>query len=331
MPVETADITERAYNALNNGALLIDRSSRLRMRFSGDKAVESLNGLVTSDVLALSPGKGQYGAALTPKGKVIADVRIFSREGHLLVDTNAAAAPGLVAMIRKFVNPRLAKYEDLSAKEGDLGLFGGGASTLLRATLGDDAIPGEATYSSATTGEGSLMVARVPDFGVEGFDIVGARDALDELRARLTAAGAITDIGDALTVARIEAGRPDWGEDMDDSLLAQEVDLDRLEAISFTKGCYTGQETVARVHYRGHVNRHLRGLRFQEPTVPPPGTELQDAEGKSVGIVKSGALSPRRGAIALALVRREIEPGTILRAVWPAQSVDAKLEALPFA
>src|SRR5512134_15494 len=100
MPVEItgADVTERAYNALNDRALLLDRSSRLRMRFSGAKAAESLTGLVTSDVLALSPGKGQYSAALTPKGKVIADVRIFATEGNLLVDTNGAAAPGFVAM-----------------------------------------------------------------------------------------------------------------------------------------------------------------------------------------------------------------------------------------
>jgi len=117
---------------------------------------------------------------------------------------------------------------------------------------------------------------------------------------------------------------------MDDNLLAQEVDLDRLEAISFTKGCYTGQETVARVHYRGHVNRLLRGLRFSESAVPPVGTELQDAEGKAVGTVKSGAISPRRGAIALAVVRREIEPGSVLRASWSDRTVDATVEQLPF-
>jgi folate-binding protein YgfZ len=335
MPVEItgADVTERAYNALNDRALLLDRSSRLRMRFSGAKAAESLTGLVTSDVLALSPGKGQYSAALTPKGKVIADVRIFATEGNLLVDTNGAAAPGFVAMVRKFVNPRLAKYEEVSAQSQDMGLFGGGAAALLRATLGDAVMPAEAPYSNTVTTIGGelLMIARVPDFGVQGFEVIGARGVLDELRARLIAGGAIEEIGDALMIARIEAGRPEWGADMDDSLLAQEVDMDRLEAISFTKGCYTGQETVARVHHRGHVNRHLRGLRFREAVVPPPGTDLQDAEGKQVGIVKSGAVSPRRGAIALALVRREIEPGSIVRAVWPAQTVDAEVHVLPFA
>jgi len=331
MHVETPDtaVTERAYNALQNGAVIVDRSSRLRMRFSGEKAAESLTGLVTSDVAALSAGRGQYAAALTPKGKVIADTRIFARADGFLVDVTAAAAPGWVAMIRKFVNPRLAKYEDVSQDTGDIGIFGIGAATLLRSVLGDVAIPADAPYANVVVGD-SLMVARVPDFGVDGFDVIGPRAEVDALRAQLAGAGAIEESGDALLVARIEAGRPEWGVDMDDNLLAQEVDLDRLEAISFTKGCYTGQETVARVHYRGHVNRLLRGLRFSESAVPPVGTELQDAEGKTVGSVKSGVISPRRGAIALAIVRREIEPGTVLRASWTDRNVDATVEQLPF-
>jgi len=331
MHVETPDtaVTERAYNALQNGAVSVDRSSRLRMRFSGEKAAESLTGLVTSDVAALSAGRGQYAAALTPKGKVIADTRIFARADGFLVDVTAAAAPGWVAMIRKFVNPRLAKYEDVSKDTGDIGIFGIGAATLLRSVLGDVAIPADAPYANVVVGD-SLMVARVPDFGVDGFDVIGPRAEVDALRAQLAGAGAIEESGDALLVARIEAGRPEWGVDMDDNLLAQEVDLDRLEAISFTKGCYTGQETVARVHYRGHVNRLLRGLRFSESAVPPVGTELQDAEGKTVGSVKSGVISPRRGAIALAIVRREIEPGTVLRASWTDRNVDATVEQLPF-
>ncbi|HEY5545571.1 MAG TPA: glycine cleavage T C-terminal barrel domain-containing protein [Gemmatimonadaceae bacterium] len=329
----TTTVTERAYQALRQGALLVDRSDRLRMRFSGAKAAESLTGLVTNDVMALSVGRGQYAAALTPKGKVLADIRIFARDDGFMVDVAAAAGPGWSSMIRKFVNPRLAKYEDLSQPTGDLGLFGGAASRLLRMTLGIDAIltdlPPYGHLTVPIAGE-SVMVTRVPDFGVDGYDVIGPRVALDAVRAKLADAGAISETGDALLIARIEAGRPEWGVDMDDTLLAQEVDLDRLEAISFTKGCYTGQETVARVHYRGHVNRLLRGLRFSEQAVPPAGTELLDAEGKVIGTVRSGALSPRHGAIALGVVRREVEPGTVLRAAWPGRDLDARVESLPF-
>jgi folate-binding protein YgfZ len=301
------------------------------MRFSGAKAVESLTGLVTNDVAALVAGRGQYAAALTPKGKVIADLRVFAREDGLLVDVNAAAAPGWVSMIRKFVNPRLAKYEDLTQHTGDLGLFGGGAAEMFRASV-TGAHPEASPYAhvTVTIGDAAVMIARVPDLGVDGYDLIGPRAALDVLRTTLIGAGAVADVGEALLVARIEAGRPEWGIDMDDTLLAQEVDMERLEAISFTKGCYTGQETVARVHYRGHVNRYLRGLHFTEPVVPPLGTDLHDADGKVVGTVRSGAISPRRGAIALAIVRREIEAGAVLRAEWAAGAAEATVEALPF-
>jgi folate-binding protein YgfZ len=118
---------------------------------------------------------------------------------------------------------------------------------------------------------------------------------------------------EALDIARIEAGRPVIGRDMDENTLAQEVDMDRLGAISYNKGCYTGQETVARVHFRGHVNRRLRGLRFTSDPVSS-GTELHDSEGKVIGTVRSAARSPRLGAIALALVRRELEPGDTVTA-----------------
>ena len=202
---------------------------------------------------------------------------------------------------------------------------------MLRTSL-SVALPDAVPYAHVTDtiGDASVMIARVPDFGVEGYDIIGPVVALDTLRTALIGAGAVADVGDALLVARIEAGRPEWGIDMDDSLLAQEVDMERLDAISFTKGCYTGQETVARVHYRGHVNRHLRGLRFSERVVPPVGTELIDLDGKVIGTVRSGAISPLRGAVALAVIRREIEPTTVLRANWSDGAVEATVESRPF-
>lgn len=323
-------VTGRAVNALRQGAIVVDRSDRMRMTFSGAKAAESLNGLVTNDVLSLTAGKGQYAAALTPKGKVLADVRIFGREDGLLVDTSAAAAPGWSAMIRKFVNPRLAKYQDVTEQTGDIGLFGANASHIARAALGST-LPEPVPYAHVTVaiGDAAVLVARVPDFGVEGYDIIGPREALEELRAKLIDAGATDDGSQLLDVTRIEAGRPLWGVDMDDSMLAQEVDMDRLQAISFTKGCYTGQETVARVHFRGHVNRLLRGLRFSDAAVPPPGTPLTDADGKEVGVVKSASLLPGGGAIALGIVRREIEPGSTVRVSWTDHGAEARVEALP--
>lgn len=334
MSVEAHDfVQERAYASLQHGALVVDRSSRLRMQFLGDKAAETLTGLVTNDVVALAPGHGQYAAALTPKGKVLADLRIFRRDDGLLVDVSPAAAPGFAGMIRKFVNPRLSKYVDISAQTGDLGVFGSAATEVIRSNFSDAGISSDMPVYAHRTFEVDgvpLMIARVPDFGVIGYDIIGPRETLSAIRAKLIDGGAMEDGPDALRIARIEAGRPEWGVDMDDSNLAQELDMDRLGAISYTKGCYTGQETVARVHFRGHVNRLLQGLRWNEALIPPVGTELQDGEGKTVGIVKSGAVSPRLGAISLAIVRREIEPGGVLRASWPEHSVEGTVDLLPF-
>ena len=335
MSVETPGTidTERAWTALQTGAVIADRSGRLRMLFSGDKAAESLNGLVTSDVLALTPGTGQYSAALTPKGKVIADVKIFANSEGLLVDVSAAAGPGWAAMVRKFVNPRLAKYQDVSEQSADIGVFGRRAREIVTAVFPDAGIPADLpAYSHVRTtfADSAIMIARVPDFGVEGYDIILPRDAAGLLRSKLVSAGATEDASEALHIARIEAGRPEWGVDMDDTMLAQEVDMERLEAISFSKGCYTGQETVARVHFRGHVNRLLRGLRFADAVLPPTGAQLTEDSGKEVGTVRSGAISPRLGAIALAIVRREVEPGAMVRATWDEGQTEARVEPLPF-
>ena len=130
--------------------------------------------------------------------------------------------------------------------------------------------------------------------------------------------------------ARVEAGRPEWGIDIDESTIPQEANFDELHAISYTKGCYTGQETVARVHFRGHVNRHLRGLTYTGPSPLPPGAQLLDDAGKAVGDVRSAAISPRLGGIALAMLRREIAVGSSVRVTWDGGESAASVVMLPF-
>src|SRR5688500_5845595 len=115
------------YSALNNGALFFDRSDRMRMRISGEKAADLVTGMVTNDVSGLVPGEGQYAAALTPKGKIVADIRIFALEGALLIDTSSAAAPGWKEMVRKYINPRVAPYHDVTNEMADNGVYGGWA------------------------------------------------------------------------------------------------------------------------------------------------------------------------------------------------------------
>src|SRR3954464_7187142 len=126
------------YSALHNGALFFDRSDRNRMRISGAKAAELITGMVTNDVSAIKAGEGQYAAALTPQGKIVADLRVFALDDALLIDTPAAAAPGWKEMVRKYVNPRLAPYHDVTTELADIGVFGGGARGAGARAIGAD-------------------------------------------------------------------------------------------------------------------------------------------------------------------------------------------------
>jgi folate-binding protein YgfZ len=316
------------YEALRRRAIVVNRSHRARMVFSGAKAGEVLTGLVTNDVGALAAGQGQYAAALTPKGKVVADLRILRLEGdRYLTDVSPRARDAWFGIARKFVNPRLAKYCDETFALHSLGIFGAQARYVVEQItgIGHSALALLVPYAHVTVtreerqgagGSASITVMRSPDLGIEGYELFLPAERFQwawdsAVSARATPAGIA-----AWEVARVEAGHPEWGIDMDDSTIPQEANLDQLGAISYTKGCYTGQEVVARVHFRGHVNRTLRGLRASGTAAPPSRASLFDATGKAVGDVRSSLTSPRLGGIALGMVRREVEHGAPLVARW---------------
>ena len=307
---------------------MVERGDRMRMTISGDKAKEALGGLVTNDVAALRPGTGHRAAALTPKGRVIALCRVFDRGSDLLVDCDAAAGEGFASMIRKFVNPRLAKYAIVTDAIDCLGVYGDGAAAAVEralerafggahrdaptGALGDfDAARLDAlgAFEGIALGEGeaAVHVVRSTDLSVNGFDLFGVKARITELRAALSTEGLRTASPDEVKVMRVEAGIPEWGVEMDIETIPQEAVLDDLGAISFDKGCYTGQEVVARIHFRGHVNRLLRLLSSATPLAV--GARVIDAAGADVGDVRTSVVSPTRGALAIAMVRREVEPG----------------------
>lgn len=309
-------------------AFLVDRSARLRMLFSGEKAKESLGGLVTNDVVALTPGHGQRAIALTPKGRVIAMVRVFDRGGDLLVDCEPASADGFVGMIRKFVNPRTAKYTVITEQTACLGVYGANATKLLAPLLGAshetfDLLAPLALWRSE---DGSVDVVRSDDLSVTGLDVIATPARIAELRAALEAQGVHEANADQLETFSVERGLPRFGIEMDGETIPQEANLDTHGAISFTKGCYTGQEVVARIHFRGHVNRHLRWLRAASPL--PRGAQVVDAEGKEVGEVRSSVQSPERGALAIAMLRREVVPGSAVQVRDGDHVVAAQVEAI---
>ena len=308
------------YAALRSGALVVDRSDRVRIRFGGQRASEILTGLVTNDVLSLQRGHGQYAAALTPKGKIAADVRIFADDDGLLTDTSARASLNWREIVTKYVNPRVAPYRDVTAETRDIGIFGPKARHIVSTATHADpvalgALPPYAHISAEISG-GRMLIVRVAEIEAEGYEIVVPAAAERGVRDKLLSLGAIPGSPQTFNVARVEAGRPEWGIDMNDSTIPQEANFDSLGAISYTKGCYTGQETVARVHFRGHVNRYLRRVHFVSASIPPTSAELVDDAGEVVGDVRSVAMSPRHGGVAIAMVRREVVPGATLHARW---------------
>jgi folate-binding protein YgfZ len=322
------------YAALRIGAIVVDQSHRHRMSVRGPRAAEMVTGLVTNDVKSLTPGRGQYAAALTPKGKIVADLRIFARHGdELWIDTGPRSAPGWSTIMTKYVNPRLAPHTDITATTSDLSVVGVRAADIVASAIGFDrsaleSLDPYAHLPLGANGEGGL-VARIPDVGLDAFALIVPRDQSPSWWRRLVDARAKPSGVAVWDIARIEAGRPEWGIDMDDTTLPQEANLEELQAISYTKGCYTGQETVARVHFRGHVNRHLRSLRFVAREAPPPGAELVAESGKPAGQVRSAALSPRLGGVALAMVRREVPLGATVTVKWEGGDCQAGVTAPP--
>ena len=300
------------------------------MRISGPKATELVTGMVTNDVSALTAGEGQYAAALTPKGKIVADLRIFALESELLIDVPALAAAGWKEMVRKYVNPRIAPYHDVTSEMSDIGVFGRSSRSIVSRVTGadDKELSALAPYSHVTMpfADSTIIIARVPEIDLDGFELFVPSEAVGALKGKLHSAGVSAGTNETWEIARVESGRPQWGADMDDTTLPQEANFDELGAISYTKGCYIGQETVARVHFRGHVNRLLRKLRFVTRPPPPKGAELVDETGKVIGDIRSVALSPRFGGVALGMVRREVPPGTTLQAKWPGGECSVQVE-----
>jgi folate-binding protein YgfZ len=314
----TVDTLASDYRTITEACGLLDRSERGKLALSGGDARSFLQGQVTNDVERLEAGRGCYAAFLTPKGKMLGDLRIVDAGDELLLDTERVALQGLFNMIRRFSIGYDVELRKRTLERGLLSLIGPDAAALAGAvTLAED--------------EHAHVVVEVPGTGLEarairtdvGIDLLCDSADTDSLRAALGDAGAPAVGEAAVECLRVERGRPRYGIDLDDSVIPQEAGLNE-RAVSFTKGCYVGQETVARLYYRGKPNRQLRGLRLSALT--EPGGELA-YEGRVVGHVASIAQSPRFGPIALALVRREAPPGTT---VAVGEGLAGEVTELPF-
>ncbi len=305
------------HRVLTEQCGLIDRSERGKLALTGSEARAFLAGQVTNDIVGLAEGRGCYAAFLTHKGKMLGDLRVLATEDELLLDTERATLQALFDMVRRFKIGFDVELHKRTVQRGLISLIGPGS----RAVAGAHDLP-ETEYAHAAgeiAGRAVRLVAT--DTGV---DVLCEADDTDAVRAALATAGATAVSEDAAEIVRVEHGRPRYGFDLDDATIPQEAGLNE-RAVSFTKGCYVGQETVARLFYRGKPNRHLRGLRLSEPA--EVGAQLQLGD-RTVGRLSSSVVSPAMGPIALALVRREAAVGETVDVEGGAT---AEVVALPFA
>jgi tRNA-modifying protein YgfZ len=296
----TADTLSAEYRALTEACGLVDRSERGKLALTGGEAKAFLQGQVTNDIERLEPGQGCYAAFLTHKGKMLGDMRVLDLGDELLLDTERVALQELFNMIRRFKLGRDVELHKRTVELGLLSLVGPDARRIAGATSAGLAPREHANRRAQVGGIDVILVAT--DVGIDVFCAAGDATAV---RAALEAAGAVPASEQAAEVVRVEHGRPRYGIELNDGVIPQEAGLNE-RAVSFTKGCYVGQETVARLFYRGKPNRHLRGLKLSGPG--SKGDPLRLGE-KEVGRLGTVVVSPVHGPIALALVRREAAPG----------------------
>jgi len=299
---------------VHDGCGLLDRSERGKLAFSGGEAKGFLQGQVTNDVERLTPGQGCYAALLSPKGKMLGDLRILETGPELLLDTERGALQAIFNVLHRARVGFDAELHKRTLQRGLLSLVGPGARRVAGADL-----PQDEHAHVVVDLDGIAARAIVTDVGI---DLLCDAADTEELAAALRARGAVAVAEDAVETLRVERGRPRYGVDLDDTTIPQEAGLNE-RAVSFEKGCYVGQETVARLYYKGKPNRRLRGLRLSAPVARD--TELI-LDGKPVGRLGSVVVSPTYGPIALAVVRREAEPGATLRA----GEASATVVELPF-
>jgi folate-binding protein YgfZ len=278
------------YDLLREAVGLVDSSARGKLRLTGAEAAEFLQGQVTNDVEGLAPGDGCYAALLNHKGKVQVDMRVLRGDDWIWIDTEPGLEPVMERTVRMFGIGRDVRSEDVTASHAILSLLGPAARSVL------DVEPPPTEHAWVQGEHGTYVTTHL------GVDVICPADHAEATRVALAVEPVSDDAADCL---RIEAGRPRFGVDFDSETIPEEAGLND-RAVSFTKGCYVGQETVARLHYKGKPNRHLRGLRLSEPV--PSGAELRLGD-RVVGRVGSVAVSPAHGPIALAVVRREAAPG----------------------
>ena len=296
------------YEAVRDGSAgLIDLSAtRGRIRVSGSEATMFLNGLITNDVKNLAQNRWMPAVFPTVQGRLIGAVRVIrGSEPAFLIDTEMASHEAVLKTISRFTLAGDFKVADVTSETALLSVQGEKAAAAVEKVF-------ETPVSELPTNgvvEASVTIIRASHTGEEGFDIIAGASRKAELQQALETAGAQPIGADTFEILRVEAGIARFGQDMDETNVVPETNLD--DAVSFTKGCYVGQEIIVRIKHRGHPAKKLTQLRFETDQQIEPGAVILSTENQEIGRVTSAVVSPRQGSIGLGYVRYEyIADGT---------------------
>jgi folate-binding protein YgfZ len=303
------------YRVLRESAGALAREGRRVIAVDGTEAGEFLQGQLTNDVEALESGAGCYAALLDRKGKLQADMRVLRNEDGFVIDTEAETGDAVLRHLSMYKIGRDVEVADLTAERALISVIGPAAEQIVL-----DGPAGPAGTHRAVEIAAAHASAIATDLGV---DLLLPTADRDRVLAQLASRGAESVSDEAAEIVRVESGRPRFGREMTAATMPQEAGINE-RAVSFTKGCYIGQETVARLHYKGKPNRRLVGLRLEGSVAA--GDTIRVGE-REVGQVGTAALSPARGPIALAIVRREAELGATVEV---GDGATAEIVELPF-
>ncbi len=319
---------EAEYRALRRSAGIVDLSYRGKLAVSGADRAAYLHRMLSNEVSNLKPGQGNYCFLLDPQGHVQADMNLLVEPARVLLDTEGFTAERLRAQLDRFVIMDQVEIADVSISLGTIGVEGPLARQVLSAVLGVEPLGMNPLDHVSLQGESAPLLVRA-SFSGEGFWLMAPAATCPELWQKLVRQAAGCGGGAAghaaLEIARVEAGIPRFGQDITEANIPQETE--QFRALSFTKGCYPGQEIVERVRSRGHVNRKLVGVTALAGQRLHSGASLR-AEGKDAGHITTAVHSPELGLdIALAYVRQEFsQPGTSVQT----DSAAAAISPLPF-
>jgi folate-binding protein YgfZ len=303
------------YRAIKEHAAVGAIAPRTAIGVSGRDRASYLQGLLTNDIQALTPGSGCYAAWLTPQGRMLTDLHVFESGDMILLDVPVAEVPATLQRLDQFIFSEDVQLADLSGTLEAVWIHGPGAAAVLSQTLdGVQGLEGWPEYHNARAGVSSrndsrphyqVVVGRVSQLGVPGFVVYIEPSGRAGLEGALVDRGAVVADRAAIEAARIAAGYPVFGIDMTDDTIPLEAGIEE-RAISFGKGCYVGQEVIIRVLHRGHgrVARKLVALRLDAEGAAS-GSRIHAGD-RDVGVVTSAAVSPEFGPIALGYVHRDV-------------------------